>query len=179
MIEFNNAIFIYYDELHNGAIFSGESIILNPRKNLTLKHPLLETQEERTLVGVILKKFIRLDTDFAEESGLTLEEIAGAFIFAGKRKENPNFEKDLSYIEKLAFEIELAENNPEIVSWIEEALQKLEYLGFIRSGEFSFEEVEDEESPALTAPEETEPEEWFIPTELFLSIWPSLQIEEF
>lgn len=178
MLEFDGKTIIYLDELHNGATFEGEETIFDPRKNLTIKHPLLKTQEE-ILMGVILKKFIRLDTDFAEESGSSLNEVTGAFIFAGKRKEDPDFEKGLNYIEKLAFEIELAENNPEIVSWVEETLQDLESLGFVRSGEFYFEEVESEESPTLTTPEEVEPEEWFIPTDLLLSIWPSLQIEEF
>ena len=179
MLEFDGKTIVYLDELHNGATFEGEETTFDPRKNLVLKHPLLETPEEEILMGVVLKKFIRLDTDFAEESGLSLDEVTGAFIFAGKRKEDSNFEKDLSYIEKLAFEINLAEKNPEIVSWVKETLRNLDNLGFIRSGEFYFEGVEDEESPTLTASEETEPEEWFIPTDLLLSLWPALQIEEF
>lgn len=179
MLEFDKETVVYLDELHNGATFEGEETIFDPRKSLTMKHPLIETPEGEILMGVVLKKFIRLDTDFAEESGLSLDEVAGAFILALKRREDPDFDKGLNYIEKLAFEIELAENNPEVVSYVEEALQKLEYLGFIRSGEFSFEGVEDEESPTSTASEETESEEWFIPTDLLLSFWPALQIEEY
>ena len=179
MLEFDGKTIIYLDELHNGATFEGEETIFNPRKNLIMKHPLIETPEGEILMGVVLKKFIRLDTDFAEESGLSLDEVAGAFILALKRREDPDFDKGLNYIEKLAFEINLAEKNPEIVSWVEETLQNLESLGFIRSGEFYFEEIKDEESPTLTASEETKPEEWFIPTDLLLSIWSALQIEEF
>lgn len=130
-------------------------------------------------MGVVLKKFIRLDTDFAEESGLSLDEVAGAFILALKRREDPDFDKGLSYVEKLAFEIELAENNPEVVPLVEEILLNFEIFGFIRLRGFYFERVEDEESPTLTTSEETEPEEWFIPTDLLLSFWPALQIEEF
>lgn len=179
MLEFNGRTIVYLDELHNGAVFESEETIFNPRKNLVLKHPLIETPEGEILMGVVLKKFIRLDTDFAEESGLSLDEVAGAFILSLKRREDPDFDKGLSYVEKLALEIELAKNNPEVVSYVEEALQKLEYLGFIRSGEFSFEGVEDEELPTSTASEETESEEWFIPTDLLLSFWPALQIEEY
>lgn len=179
MLEFDGKTIVYLDELHNGAVFESEETIFDPRKNLIMKHPLIETPEGEILMGVILKKFIRLDTDFAEESGLTLEEIAGAFIFALKRKEDPDFEKDLSYIEKLAFEIELAENNPEVVPLVEEILLNFEIFGFIRLRKFYFEEMESEESPTLTTPEEAKSEEWFIPTDLLLSIWPSLQVEEF
>lgn len=179
MLEFDGKTIVYLDELHNGATFEGEETIFDPRKNLVLKHPLIETPEGEILMGVVLKKFIRLDTDFAEESGLSLDEVTGAFIFAGKRKEDSNFEKDLSYIEKLASEINLAEKNPEIVSWVKETLRNLDNLGFIRSGKFYFEGVEDGESPTSTAPEEVKSEKWFIPTDLLLSFWPALQIEEF
>lgn len=179
MLEFDGKTIVYLDELHNGAVFESEEIIFDPRKNLVLKHPLIETPEGEILMGVILKKFIRLDTDFAEESGLSLDEVAGAFILALKRREDPDFDKGLNYIEKLAFEIELAENNPEVVSWTEEVLQNLERLGFIRSGEFYFEDIEDEGLPASTIPDEVESEEWFIPTDLLLSILSALQIEEF
>ena len=179
MLEFDGKTIVYLDELHNGATFEGEETTFDPRKNLVLKHPLIETSEGEILMGLVLKKFIRLDTDFAEESGLSLDEVAGSFILALKRREDPDFDKGLNYIEKLAFEINLAENNPEVVPLVEEILLNFEIFGFIRLRGFYFEGVEDGESPTSTAPEEVKPEKWFIPTDLLLSFWPALQIEEF
>ena len=55
MLEFDGKTIVYLDELHNGATFEGEETTFDPRKNLVLKHPLIETSEGEILMGVVLK----------------------------------------------------------------------------------------------------------------------------
>lgn len=116
MLEFHNYTIAYRDEIKNGAEITTPSAILNPNKCLRVVGPLLESTRLEIVLGVIVKMFIRADSEFVEGEYTTFNNIEKNFEEAWTKlvatthglivsRENEDFENLLDELSTLGFAV--------------------------------------------------------------------------
>lgn len=151
MLEFDNYTIAYRDELNNGAKITTPFLILNPNKCLRITGPLLESTRLEILLGVIVKMFIRADSEFVEEEYTTFDNI------------EKNFEEAWTKFNATTHGLIVSREN----EGFENLLDELSILGFVILTDMD----PDESGDAI---------EVYLPTELFLAhLKSSFEIKEF
>lgn len=151
MLIFENYTIAYRDELDNGAEISTPFLILNPNKCLRITGPLLESTRLEILLGVIVKMFIRADSEFVEGEYTTFDNI------------EKNFEEAWTKFSATTHGLIVSRENEDF----ENLLDELSMLGFLTQTDTSPDMINDTV-------------EIYLPTELFLAhLKSSFKIKEF